>query len=548
MIEKLNGQHYHDLIDYGIRNLTLHGNIVNAMNVFPVPDGDTGTNMIQTLQNGLSAMSDSAGTLSELSRQFSEAVVFGARGSSGVIVSQFFKGFSEAFYEKETANCTDLVNALEQGVNYAYRSVMDPVEGTVLTVLREATAYVKKEVLEHQRIHTINGVITAFLEQARSSLDNTPNQLPLLRSAGVVDSGGAGIVYVFEGMDKYLRQEPIAALPQEDAPENSVDYTRFNRNFQFLYGYCTELLVQLTCQFGSVEEENLKKYLTTLGDEIMVILSDDKLKLHVHTQTPEKVMAYCHNYGEFLSIKIENMSVQNAMLEAPGIFCRNDSTCGNFAVLAVAFDNEMKDRFLQMGADVVIRARQDMLPSTKDFIEAFQAAKASMLIVFPNSSNILPAAQQAAKLSPSLEVILLDTRSVAECYAALPMVDYDAPSAGDAAKALKPIFENLQVVALHRAVKDSTLDNTEIHCGDYFALDGKHLLGVQQDLSELVAQVAHTVCCRRDWNTVTVFCGKNIPAETADAIGQYLSKQLTYVDVDVISTQYDTFALLLAFE
>ncbi|MBO5249041.1 MAG: DAK2 domain-containing protein [Clostridia bacterium] len=245
MIQTINGRHYQSLIDYGIRNLMRHCDEVNDLNVFPVPDGDTGTNMVKTLQNGFNAIRGSTEELPALTRKFAKAVVFGARGNSGVIVAQFFKGFSEGLIDVTEADCIHIASALSSGVNAAYRAVAHPVEGTILTVLRESSRHVAKN-LEDGGISNVNELIARFLEQAKRSLDNTPDLLPILKSAGVVDSGGAGILYIFEGMNKYLNGEPLADATAEPSSDKAVDYTLFNRTSCFEYGYCTECLLQLT--------------------------------------------------------------------------------------------------------------------------------------------------------------------------------------------------------------------------------------------------------------------------------------------------------------
>lgn len=546
MIQTINGHHYHNLIDYGLRNLARHSSAINAMNVFPVPDGDTGTNMIQTLQNGFAAIAGCAGKLSDLCRKFADAVVFGARGSSGVILSQFFKGFSESFYGKEDATCEDVVHALEKGVSCAYRAVLNPVEGTVLTVLREATAHTKAEVMERKRVHTINGVFNVFLQQAKTALEQTPEQLPVLKEAGVVDSGGAGLVYVFEGMDKYLNNETLDPV-QTGAPAPQIDYSQFNRQSQFLYGYCTELLVQLTEELSPEEEAAIQRQMTDLGDEVMTVFSEDKVKIHVHTDRPEQVMAYCHQFGEFLALKIENMSVQNAMLQSPGIFSNGDVQ-GDVAVIAVAFDTAMKDRFLQMGADVVIQARRDLLPSTQDFVEAFQTAKVSELVLFPNSGKVLPAAQQAIELSPSVRVTIVETESVAACYAALPMVDFGALDGASAIAETQQILQNMQVITVRQAVKNSVLDGIPVRTGDFLAFDGKTLLAAEPELFVLVGRISEILAARKEWDTITIFGGRNIEENQLEATAEYLKKRFLYVETDIVSTQYDSFELLLSFE
>ncbi|MBR5858425.1 MAG: DAK2 domain-containing protein, partial [Clostridia bacterium] len=310
MLYNIDGINFRNLLDYGIRSLAVYKDKVNALNVFPVPDGDTGTNMLLTLQNGYEAISETEASLGETARSFSRAIVFGARGNSGVIVSQFFRGLCESLYDKETADFCELVSAFENGVVSAYKSVSKPVEGTILTVIREAIEHVRKE-LDDYRLDSVNEVISAFIDKAKSTLNNTPNMLAVLKSANVVDSGGAGIIYVFEGMRCYLDGKPLPIYEhnQPSAAKKANDFSKFNKNSLFEYGYCTELLIQLTFRADSFSVSAFRDELSELGDSIVVSYEDDKVKLHIHTFAPEKVLAHCHTYGEFLSLKIENMSV-----------------------------------------------------------------------------------------------------------------------------------------------------------------------------------------------------------------------------------------------
>ena len=516
----------------------LHCELVNDMNVFPVPDGDTGTNMVYTLQNGFSAVAGRSGELPELCSKFANAVVFGARGSSGVIISQFFKGVSERLAEKAEASCADVIAALIYGVELAYQAVSDPKEGTILTVLREATDSLHE-------VDTINDLISEFLRKAREALQNTPNLLPILKAAGVVDSGGAGIVYFFEGVEKYLNNEEIRVLKDPAVSVEEIDYSIFNAETRFEYGYCTELLIQLTGD--NFDLPLFKKELEQLGQEAMAILMGDKVKLHVHTHMPENVMAYCHRFGEFLTLKIENMSVQNANLQQTKIIC-NHEPGENFAIVAVAFDETMKERFLQMGVDVVLQVRPDAQPSTQDFLQAFQGAKAPQLIIFPNSANAYPAAAQACKLSGLEGPLLLDTKSVAECYAALSMIDFDAETAVQAARDSKQIIENMKVIGISRAIKDTVFEGNVICTGDFLAFEGKQLYAVSGDLTTLVQQVCEIVLAEKERDTITVFGGKAVSEQMLREIQGILEVRFMYTELDMIPTQCDTFELLLSFE
>ena len=546
MIKEMNGQQYYDLIDYGIRNLSKHRDRVNELNVFPVPDGDTGTNMLVTLQSGLTAVAMGDKTLSDVCRKFARAVTFGARGNSGVIVSQFFKGLSESFYDADIVNYTQFIEALENGVKCAYHAVPQPVEGTILTVLREAVEFVREE-LENGHIHTFDDVIGIFLKQARTSLDHTPELLEVLKSAGVVDSGGAGIIYVFEGMDRYLHHEP---LPDAAEPEvqRGEDYSKFNRGSVFEFGYCTELLLQLLdgrepFHYGLFMDE-----IASYGDSLVTVFEDDKLKLHIHTATPEKVLNFCHQYGEFLTLKIENMSVQHQEL-----YTRKKTEtaygAGNpFAVVAVAHNSVMEQLFLEMGADHVILADYQAPPTASDFMHAFELAVPETVLVFPNNKNTELAAIQAQRLCETKKIIVVGTRSDAQCYAALPMIDFNCENVEEVLARMDDVIDNLDIVLVSKVEKATCFDGQSIHEGEYVAICNNTLKAVHEDLTEVCKQTICTVMERRECEVITVFTGKGVPGFLEDQISAFVAENYMYTEITVMDTDDDFYRVVLSFE
>lgn len=546
MIRTINGRHYQNLIDYGIRNLTLYCDEVNELNVFPVPDGDTGTNMVKTLQNGFSAINGLSGELPELSRKFAKAVVFGARGNSGVITSQFFKGFSECFYKISEADCAQTAAALTAGVDCAYKAVAHPVEGTILTVLREAAAQVNQE-LDQGNISGIDDLLALFLIKARNSLEHTPELLPILKSAGVVDSGGAGIVYVFEGMEKYLNNEPIAPFLPQPENESPVDFSRFNKSSTFEYGYCTEFLLQLTNEKKGPDPEAFRKEISSLGESAVTVFEDDKIKVHVHTQTPETVLSYAHRFGEFLTLKVENMSVQHSET-VPAVELYGSKEYGDFAVVAVTHDPAIKDLFQTMGADLVICGDKSVQPSTKDFLKAFEMTGAKEIFVFPNSKNSNLAALQGSGFYTGGTVTVFDTKSVAECYAALSMMDFEAPDKEVLANEIRSIIKNVYTVLITQASKDSIFNGETIEKDDFLAFSGSDLLGVAKERIAVMVRTLETVLRDSDRDTVTLFAGQTVPQEELDSVSAYMEKHYPLTDLDVISTGNDNYDLLISFE
>ena len=547
MKHTINGQEYRNLIDYGLRNLALYKDEVNTLNVFPVPDGDTGTNMVMTLQNGYNAIEDGDEGLSSISKRFANAIVFGARGNSGVIISQFFRGFSEYFFEFSEAEPPQIVMALEKGVECAYKAVSVPTEGTILTVIREATEAVRRE-LESGKIENVDDVISTFLERSKISLENTPELLPILRSAGVVDSGGAGVVYIFEGMQKYLIGEAIAS-PEHDGHTNTVDYSIFNEESKFELGYCTELLIQLTNGKMPFDYELFKKEIATLGTSTVTSFNYGKVKLHIHTDTPENVFSVCHKYGEFLSIKVENMSVQHHEQEAKRtVNVYSEYPKGKFSVLAVAYDRSMKERFMEMGADLVILGDRLCPPSAADFIEAFKKTTGSIL-VFANEKSALLSAEQAVKLyDKNTKIVVVDTRSDAECYAALPMIDFDCEDIEEVANNVRETVANIKMVTVSAATKNAHFNGQDIKKGNFVALSQNQLLALGSHHKEVATEAIRAVMDEGERDVITMFVSERVQKEITDEICEFIAATYLYTEVGVIETEDEIFDIIISFE
>lgn len=546
MIKEINGQQYYDLIDYGIRNLSIYKDQVNALNVFPVPDGDTGTNMLVTLQSGLEAVPEGKKELSDVSRTFAKAVTFGARGNSGVIVSQFFKGLSESFYDSDIVDYSQFIEALENGVKNAYLAVPQPVEGTILTVVREAAEFVRRQ-LEKGNVHTFNDVIDIFLDKAKLSLENTPELLEVLKSAGVVDSGGAGIIYVFEGMEKYLKNESLPE-PGEVPAQAAQDYSRFNRSSTFEFGYCTELLLQLLDGKNDFDFSRFNLEIADYGESLVTVFEDDKVKLHIHTPTPEKVLTFCHQYGEFLALKIENMSVQH---QETYIAQKTVTAYGEgnpFAVVAVAHNSAMEKNFLDMGADHVILADYQNPPTASDFIDAFELAVPDTILVFPNNKNTELSAIQAQRLCEAKKIVVVGTRSDAQCYAALPMIDFSSDDTEFLMTQMDEVIKNLDIVLLSQVEKTTCFDGKSISNGDYVAICDNVLKAVGDDLCNVCKETIQRVLSERDCAVITMFTGKATPNYLSDDISAFVSEQYIYTEITVVDTDDDFYKIVLSFE
>ena len=541
MIYKIDGIAFKNMVDYAVRNLNLHCKVVNQLNVFPVPDGDTGTNMVTTIHKGLLAIGENLNDLPSISKKFAHSVVFEARGNSGVIVSQFFKGVAEKFQNVQDIDGALLIEGFEQGVASAYSAVATPVEGTMLTVLRDATESVKREYSPDQ---SVGDIITRFTKYAKISLDNTPELLPVLKESGVVDSGGAGIVYLFEGMQKYLDGEDLETSESAvDTP--TIDYDAFDRSSEFPYGYCTELLIQLLDSKDPFSRQDLKNGLSAIGDSLVISVNDDKVRIHVHTKFPEQAFALCHKYGEFLSIKVENMTVQHSDVNK-AIQCSPFKSNSIFSVVAVAYDPKMQKLFLDMGADVVICCEENV--STKEYLDAFEMTKKENILVFPNGSDAILSAMQAKKLFENGNVTVLNSRSVAECYAALPAIDFEETDTEKVVDQISEIISHLYVVSVAKRKTPICYKNETICRDEYYSFSGKELLVIGKTIEETTLETIIRTVKKQDYEIITIFHKRVIPSEQIESLVDAVMRHGIYAEIFTVPTDSLPCELSIAFE
>ena len=464
-------------------NLRSEAQKINDLNVFPVPDGDTGDNMLSTLMGGVErAQADGKG-LGVTARRVADGMLLSARGNSGVILSQFFDGIASGFEGLESADAKAIGKAFRKGVHHAYRAVMKPTEGTILTVACDATEYAC-----NTKMFSVEDFLGNFVSEARRSLDRTPELLPVLKSAGVVDSGGAGLLSIIEGMCLALDEgfDAQALDVTAKSEKSTVDYDLFSADDILEYGYCTELLVRLQnakTDISTFDVQTVTDTLTALGDSIAVVKSGSILKIHVHTKTPDRVLAFCQQFGEFLKVKIENMSLQHNSIEAENEaeVIATEPEKRDFGVVVTACGEGIKQTFLECGADFIVEGGQSMNPSAEDFIRAFDTVNAKTVFVFPNNGNVILAAQQAAKMYDRSDVHVIPSRNVGEGYASLSMMDL---SSGDTDAIEAELNANMQGVVtaeIARCIRDAEMQNVEIHTGDYIGYVGKNILSASNE-------------------------------------------------------------------
>lgn len=479
----LDGSLYSKLIKRGTVNLNIHAEEINNLNVFPIPDGDTGSNMLLTMTGGKNAIDKNEKNLSAAANKISNGMLLSARGNSGVILSQFFDGISAGFLDLEQADIQQIAQAFRQGVKHAYAAVMTPVEGTILTVVKDATEYACNEKAE-----TILDFIENFITEAKLSLERTPNLLPVLKKAGVVDSGGAGLIYIMEGMRQYLKGE--SAQEQENTPSaadshSPINLDAFTSDDVLEFGYCTELLIRLQnkkCDVENFQVDTIKNYLDSIGNSVVAFKTGSIIKLHVHTMTPDKVLAFCQQYGEFLTVKIENMSLQHNSINVHEEDLKiaqpkpKDQEKKDYGIVAVASGEGIKQMFMDHGADVIVDGGQSMNPSAQNFITAFNKVNAKTIFVFPNNSNVILAAQQAAKMYDGAQIIVIESKTIGEGYAALTMLDTTSNDTNQIIEDIKLSMSGVTTYYVSHCVRDAEMDGIVLHNGDYIGFQEKKIM------------------------------------------------------------------------
>ena len=526
----IDGKVFKGMLSYGLRKLKLDIDRINDLNVFPIPDGDTGDNMYSTILGGYKSIKDleeeNIGKVGALVRQ---GMLLGARGNSGVILSQMFAGFTESFDWKEKISLSEFANAFLSGVKSAYASVSKPVEGTMLTVIREAAEGAKE---------FVNGSIVeylqAYIEKAFISLENTPNLLKDLKEAGVVDSGGAGIILIIEGFLAFAKGEKMEELEEvavtDASKKDSIDFSLFTEDSEMIYGYCTEFLLQLTNKKTNISAfslEDMKEVLATHGDSIVAVKNGSVVKVHVHTLNPGAVLTYAQQFGEFLTLKIENMTLQhNETVEkkAPQTF-KKSAVRKPFALVAVANGDGVISVFKELGADLIIDGGQGNNPSVEVFLKAFEAVNADNIFVLPNNNNIIMAATEAGGIYKDSNITVIPTKSFGEGYAVLSDLDYTCEDACEIANNMLESVKSSKCLMVAKSNRDASFNGVEVVNGNYIGFCDKTVLTCKQDKIECVKDLLNKVDLS-NYSFIVTFFGGEVGKEERDALQNYAEREL----------------------
>ncbi len=529
---------FQEMVQAASTRLGNQAEYVNSLNVFPVPDGDTGTNMGMTIENGAKEVADKpASTVGEVGQILSKGLLMGARGNSGVITSQLFRGFGQAIKDKEELTGQDLAHAFQSGVEVAYKAVMKPVEGTILTVSRgAATAALKKAEETDDAVE----VMRAALDGAKRALAKTPEMLPVLREVGVVDSGGQGLVFIYEGFLAALTGEYIASEDFKATPavmteminaEHHKSVAEHVATEDIKYGYCTEIMVALKQGPTYVKEFNYEEfqgYLSGLGDSLILVNDDEIAKVHVHTEDPGLVLQEGLKYGALKKVKVDNMRNQHdAVLEKDQAVAISQEE-KDFAIVAVCAGDGLADIFKSQGVDYVISGGQTMNPSTEDIVKAIDAVNAKNVIILPNNKNIFMAAQSAAEVS-EVPAAVVETRTVPQGFTSL-LAFNPAQSLEENVEAMTASLSDVVSGSVTLAVRDTSIDGLEIHKDDNLGMvDGKIVVSDPDMTTTLKETFAKMI--DEDSEIITIYVGEEGNQELAEEISEYLES--TYEDVEV---------------
>ena len=557
ILKKLNGEQFKELLTNGALNLKANYEKVDSLNVFPVPDGDTGTNMLRTIQGGVSALNGfEVKDLGETGKAVSKGMLMSARGNSGVILSQIFRGICKGLEGKKEVDAVQLAATYKVGVKQAYGAVVTPVEGTILTVFREATEVASKKVTNES---TINEFFEEHLKQAAKTLKKTKEILPVLKEAGVIDSGGAGYVYIVKGMVKFLDGEKIEAELTKDeetsAPTAEVDFGAFTRDDVLQFGYCTEFILRLQSSKVDVDSFDVDQIIKDLneddiqGDSIVALKDDDVIKVHVHTKEPGIVLHKMRKYGEFLTIKCENMALQhNENMSEEERESQVKREHKKYAIVAVAQGEGIIEQFKALGVDVVVSGNQTMNPSTEDFIKAFKSLDAENIIVFPNNKNIIMAAKQASQLYKGAKVKVIHSTSIPQCYSALTMLDFSSDDLTIIVGSFLEAIRNVVTGEITVANRSTKLNGVTVMKNDHIHIvDGK-LVRSTKLKNRVIVDLLQKVPDMENKQVLTIIYGKDLTEDEKAKNLEKVKQKYPDLEVGAIDGGQAVYKYLLAIE
>ncbi|WP_444283261.1 DAK2 domain-containing protein [Granulicatella adiacens] len=558
-MKTITAQDFRAMVEIGEMRLSENAEFVNSLNVFPVPDGDTGTNMMLSFKSGAERVANStATTVGDLAQDLAKGLLMGARGNSGVILSQLFRGFSKAVVGKEVITGEELAQAFTNGVETAYKAVMKPVEGTILTVARESA---KRGVRKLETSNDIIEVMGSVLRGAEKSLAKTPDLLPVLKEVGVVDSGGQGLVFIYNGFFEALTGEdvPVQSLQSNKIDltsvahhESGVDYEHVSTG-DIKFGYCTEIMVKIgegETVVDTFDYDTFRNYLNELGDSLLVVADDEIIKVHVHTERPGEVMNYGQRFGSLMKVKVDNMRLQHEEVLKTDYTAKVKEAVqkqkAEYGIVAVAAGEGVQELFKSMGVTTIINGGQTMNPSTEDILQAVKEAHAEKVIVLPNNKNIQMAANQAAEVSEDAAVAVVATRTISEGLASLLAFNPEA-SLEDNQAAMSEQMALVSSGQITNAVRDTNIDGVEIKKDDFMGIvDGKILVSIADRKEATLATIEKMI--DDDSEILTIIYGEDADASEVEEITEAVEAKYPDVEVEVHEGNQPVYTYLLSVE
>lgn len=554
-VSSINGNDFERMLKAGLHKLQKHEAEVNDMNVFPVPDGDTGTNMRLTLQNGIVTASSSS-NLGEYLKGIKKGMLLGARGNSGVILSQFFTGISNSLSGKESAASQDLLEALTSAYQTAYKSVINPVEGTMLTVARLAAENIRPRLESFK--DSVDTLLSQYIHESDLALQETPEMLPVLKESGLIDSGGCGYLYIFQGM-LYGLLNPDVDFELDFSPTHyrhagnipsPLDTESFTSKSVFQEGYCTEFILQLmdaSSYSHDFEIDAFKEKLKEYGTSIVAFQEDSRVKVHIHTLKPYRVIEFAQRYGEFVTFKMDNMQIQK---NEHDFHLKNKMPKGEhkaLAIIAVVNGEGIRELFQSFNCDVIIDGGSTMNTSAQEFIEAFKTLDADNIVVLPNSKNVTLAAKQAIEISKRTNVSILECDSMMEGYYALALSQLETKTFGERFDLMKEGAASVDVISLAPASKAYNQNGIACQKGDFIALYKGDLVAGSKDLKDALIQSAKKIPEIEEKSSCLIATGMNASDEMTEEVEAAIQELLPDVEISVVPGGQEVYTFMIGF-
>ena len=549
-MEKINGLVLAEMIDLGSKNLAKNAEKINALNVFPVPDGDTGTNMNLSMSSGAKeTAANVVENIGELGKSFSKGLLMGARGNSGVILSQLFRGMSQHIADKKEVNAKEFAEAIQNGVSIAYKAIIKPVEGTILTVAREAA---EAGVKAAENTTSVVEVMEAIYAEAQASLKRTPELLPILKEVGVVDSGGQGLVCVYQGFVAALKGEKIEGL---EAVETNVVDMQFedDHDMDFMspedivYGFCTEFTVRLDKEKKEFNEDKFREDMSKFGDSLLVISDSEFVKIHVHTENPGDVFNYGQQYGELIKIKSDNMREQHreVLRKQEAKQTTAPKELKEQAMISISMGAGLSKVLTSMGVDYIVEGGQTMNPSTEDIMKAIKEVNAKNIFIFPNNKNIQLAAKQAAELAEE-NVFVVESKTAPQGLAAVMVYNPQAAAEENFAN-MQEVLSTVSTLEVTHAVRDTNIEGVEIKKDEFMGIRNGKIVVSNLSLNTVLEELLEK-SLDEDSEIVTLYLGEESTEEYTDFLEQLIEEKYPDVEVELIESGQPVYPYIIGVE